>query len=237
MANDEPVLLTIAEVQQILQNRTVFYRMLSSLYYEPLSDEQIEAMASSNLMEYGEGEGLMCAGIKDMARYLRRRNSGTHRELAVDFTMSFGGMGNLDEKNALPLRCLFMPESDRSLFAEGYREAFATYKQSCVKKVEGLDYPEDHLMFMFQFMALLSARASEQLAKGNAEDALVDLKTARQFLKVQIISWFPAFSERAEIFMTTKFYKGILKMTYGYLMDDEDVLDAVIQAAEGPEEA
>ncbi len=233
MPNDETVQLSMTDVQQILQNRAAFYRMLSSLYYKPLSEEQVEAMASSNLIEYGEGEGLMREGINDMARYLRRRNSGTRRQLAVDFTMSFGGMGNVNEKNALPLRSLYMPESEHAFFAEGYRDAFAAYKQSCVKKAEGADYPEDHLMFMFQFMGLLSERAEELLLKGDRVGTLTDLKAARQFLEEQIVSWFPAFSQRAEVFMATAFYKGILKMTQGYIEDDMDVLDAVIGAVEG----
>ena len=236
MENDETIHLSTADVKQLLRNRTVFYRMLSSLYHEPLSEEQIEAMATSDLIEYGKGEGLMSRGINDMACYLRRRNSGTRRELAVDFTMSFGGMGNLNEKNALPIRSLFMSESDHAFFAEGYREAFAAYKQSCVKKAEGVDYPEDRLMIMFQIMALLSERADELLSRRDIDGALADLKAAREFLEKQILSWFPAFSQRAEIFMTTRFYKGILKMTQGYLEDDIDVLDAAIEAIEGSEE-
>lgn len=228
MEQYEEIQLDFAQVQEILKGRTAFYRTLSSLYFQPLTDGEIEAMAASNLADFCEEEGLMAQGIHDMVLYLKRRNSGTRRELAVDYTMSFGGMGAINEENALPLRSLFMEHCEREMYAEGYREAFAAYKKSCIKKAEGVDYPEDHIAFMFQFVALLSERASENIAQANTTEALEDLQAARSFIEEQIISWFPTLSKRAEQFMTTKFYKGVLKMTQGYLEDDLETLDAII---------
>ena len=158
------------EIRELMEARSAFYRMLAALYFQPLSQQQLEAMdldgaagALEGVPGVGEGLGLMAAG-------LGRRHTGTRRELAVDFTTSFGGVGVLDEQTALPCKSVFVGE-DGLLFGDECFKVFEAYKASRVRKADGADMPDDHLSFMLEFMALLSDRASAALAAGDGPSA------------------------------------------------------------------
>lgn len=204
------------EIRELMGARSAFYRMLAALYFQPLAQRQLEAMdldgAAGALEEVpgvGEGLGLMAAGFG-------RRHTGTRRELAVDFTTSFGGVGVLDERTALPCKSVFVGE-DGLLFGDEYFKVFEAYKASRVRKVGGDDMPDDHLSFMFEFMALLSDRVSDALAAGDEPSARADLESSRAFLAEHIASWFPLLAERAGRMVQTDFYRGVLQATQGFL--------------------
>lgn len=211
------------EIRELMEARSAFYRMLAALYFQPLSQQQLEAMdldgaagALEGVPGVGEGLGLMAAG-------LGRRHTGTRRELAVDFTTSFGGVGVLDEQTALPCKSVFVGE-DGLLFGDECFKVFEAYKASRVRKADGADMPDDHLSFMLEFMALLSDRASAALAAGDGPSARAELEASRGFLAEHIASWFPLLAARAGHMVQTDFYRGVLQATHGFLDWDDGAL-------------
>lgn len=221
-------------MNEVLKARASFYRMLSSLYFNPLKEDEIVSM--SRLLQTVEpiGSELFDSGIKKMKLYLRRINTGTRQELAVDFTSSFGGVHTYEEQQALPYRSLFMDNESPLLFSEGHRIAYNSMKTHCVKKREGLDYPDDHISFLCEFIALLSDRASsslEELISNNVDNACCNLdsiegslKTSLEVLDEQILTWFSSLVEVAEKIITTMFYQGVLEVSEGYFQLDREVL-------------
>lgn len=211
-------------LSQTLEGRAAMYRMLASLYFRPLSQEQIDALSVASFGLSDEVNIDFERGTIEVARYLRKTTSKTRQELAVDFTSSFGGIHTIDERQALPYRSLFMDESEPLLYAAGHREVFGIFKKACVKKREGLDYPDDHLSFLCEFMALLSDRCRDHLTEGDAASAGETLDQSRDFLEGEILSWFDSFSEVANRLIHTRFYRGVLLMSKGYFELDQSVL-------------
>lgn len=206
-----------------LEGRAAFYRTVASLYFKPLTQEQIDAMADADLSAYAGVNELFAEGVNDIERTLRKRNSGTRQDLAVDFTAAFAGTSSWQGRYAVPCKSVFTSE-EGLMYQEGYREVFEAYKSHCVKRRDGLDFPDDHLSFMCEFLAILSDRASEHLKSGEAGLALKDLSFSEEFLKEDLLSWFDDFTDLARKILKTRFYRGVLKITKGFFELDLKVL-------------
>lgn len=217
-----------AALNAVLEARASFYEMLASLYFKPLTQGEIESMASADFSAYADISDWFADGLNDMARYLRKRTTGTRQELAVDFTGAFAGTSTYGGKTAVPYKSVFT-SSEGLMYQEGYREVFAAFKGEAVKRRDGLDWPDDHLSFLFQFVALMSRRAARALAAGDAPTSLHDLVTSRTFLEEHICSWFDSFSDSADRLLSTRFYRGVLKVTRGFLELDRETLDDLIE--------
>lgn len=216
----------------LLEARAGFYRMIASLMWNPLSQGQIDSMAQSDFSAFAEiGEG--CAdGANDMRRYLRKRNSGTRRELASDFTSVFGGTHSYEGRYATPYESLFSTEDGR-FYAKSYRDVFRSYKAECLKLSDAKNYPDDHLSFMCEFLAFESERAARALREGDIATAKDKLRVSSDFLADHVLSWFDRYLDLAEKLVQTRFYRGVLKFVADWFQRDyeqvcemEDALNA-----------
>jgi putative dimethyl sulfoxide reductase chaperone len=214
-------------LSEVLRDRSAFYRMLSNLYFTSLTQEQIDSLAEHDLVSFAGGDELLAAGFDDMRRYLRKRNTGTRQDLAVDFTSAFVGAQQYEGRCAVPYESVFRSESGL-LMQEPRNEVYRLYKRAAVKLKEGVDLPEDHLSFEFEFLALLSDRTIDALREDRLGDAVDLLGSQKVFIEEHILSWFNDLAELALKILTTRFYRGVLKITEGYLTGDIEVIDALI---------
>ncbi len=222
------------EVAAALEARASFYETLAGLFWLPLTNEQVEAMAGQDFSAYAELNDDFAAGVNDITRYLRKRNTGTRDEMAVDFTGAFTGVKVYEGKTAVPYKSVFTSE-EGLLYQEGFREVYRAFKAEAIKKREGLDYPDDHLSFLCQFMAIMSRRTLVALQAGDYAKAAHDVKVSADFLDANILSWYDQFLERALLLIKTRFYKGVLKLARGFFTLDRETLadmaDEVVELA------
>ena len=216
------------EMNEALAGRSAFYDVLASLFFRPLTDEQIESMALGSLASLGEAHGLMEEGLADMDRYLRRRNTGTRQELAIDFTAAFAGTSSWEGRYAVPYKSVFTSK-EGLMFQEAFHEVRDTYRRQHVERAQGYDYPDDHLSFMCEFMALLSDRAREALAQGRRSEALETLRCSKTFLEQHILSWFEDFRDLSLKILKTRFYRGAMKTAEGFFAFDFESLGEMIE--------
>ena len=221
----------MGEMAAALEARASFYETLAALYFMPLKQEQVDAMAAADFSAYADLNADFADGVNDITRCLRKRNTGTRDELAVDFTGAFAGVKAYEGKVAVPYKSVFT-NVDGLLYQEGFEDVYRAFKSECVRKRPGLDYPDDHLSFMCEFMALLSRRAERALAAGDSARALHEVQVSRQFLDDNILSWFDAFMARANLLVKTRFYRGVLKITRGFFALDRETLDDLAAVCE-----
>lgn len=231
------VMTDTTELIEVVKNRSTFHRTLSSLYYTTLTQEQIDGLAESDLAAFGAGDPLLTEGFDDIRRYLRKRNTGTRQELAIDFTSSFLGTQAYLGRVATPFESVFRSESGL-LMQEPRNEVYRTYKQAAIKLREGIDLPEDHLSFELEFLAILGDRIVEALTADDGERAVTLLEAQRIFMLDHVLSWFDDLADLANKIIETRFYRGVLKITKGYLLVDlEAIRDLIAELkGEGPAE-
>ena len=218
----------LSTMPAVLEGRAAFYEMLASLFYGPLSEEQIDAMARQDFSAYRGLNEDFDSGINDMARYLRKRNTGTRQELACDFTSSIGGTKSYAGKFAVPYESVFTSE-EGLLCRDAFHEVLGTYRRACLRKKDGLNIPEDHISFQFQFLAILSRRAAAHLGNADVAGSVDDLAKSRSFLDEHVLNWFDDFRDRALLIVGTRFYRGVFALARGYLMFDRGLLDDCIE--------
>jgi TorA maturation chaperone TorD len=229
---------TLNDIDEVLAARTSFYDFLSAFYLRPLSAEQVEAMASADYQHQDFGDELMNDGFNDIWRYLRKRNTGTVDALATDYTGSFGGTLSWKGRQAVPYESVFL-DVNHQLYGKQRGAVLAIYNQEGVAVESKLHLPEDHLSFMLEFLGKVSEKASALLAEGENEQAVEKLELSRDFINQHILNWFGLLKELAMKMIDTRFYRGVLKITEGYLREDlmtiEDLI-AEIKGADKPEE-
>ncbi len=210
-----------------LKGRADFYDLLAAIYFRPLSAEQIENIAGLDLTEYADMNELFADGLNDISRYLRKRHSGTRQELAVDFTAAFAGTSSWKGRYAVPYESVHTSE-EGLMFQDAYHEVFRLYKENRVAKADGYDFPHDHLSFMCEFLVVLSERIACALRAGDDAEALAQARVSRAFLADHILSWFDTFQELALLLLKTRFYRGVLKVSKGFFLEDAELLDSII---------
>jgi TorA maturation chaperone TorD len=225
-------LRNVEELAEVLKGRSEFYMTLAVFYFKPLTQEQIDTMAQSDYSAFGAGEPLIEDGFNDIGRYLRKRHSGTRQQLAVDFTSSFGGAESYEEKRAVPYSSPHLSK-EGLLNQESRLEAFLAYKKARLKADPGLSMPDDHLSFELEFLSVLSDRAAEALLEGDREAASDNLRASRDFIENHILAWFPIMAELANKLIETRFYRGVMKVTEGYLKLDLRTIDDLVAEIDG----
>lgn len=223
--------MTDSTLISALQGRARFYDLLAALYFKPLQEEQLDRIAALDESAYRDINELFAEGLHDMVRYVAKRNTGTRQELAVDFTAAFAGTSSWEGKYAVPYESVFTSD-EGLLYQESYHEVYHLFRQNRVQRSAGYDFPDDHLSFMCEFVAILSERALAALEKGDPAEALEHIRLSREFVQTHMLSWFDPFEEISLHLLKTRFYRGVLKVTKGYFLFDVDMAGDLIAELE-----
>jgi TorA maturation chaperone TorD len=216
----------------VLTGRANSYRMLSRLFFKPLNVEEIEDLAASDYITVAkslEGTGLLAEGFNDMGRALKKRHTGTRQQLSTDFTMCFDGVETIDDLVAVPYASVFLGEK-ALLNQEPRHKVYKFYQSEHINLKHGVNLPEDHLSFELEFLAILSDHAAWALEQGDRDEVGRNLELSREFINEHILSWFDLFAERAVKILKTRFYRGALKATKGYVELDLATIDDLLEA-------
>jgi len=211
----------------VLEGRREFYLALAGFYFKPLTQEQIDTMAQADYSAFGAGEPLLEAGFNDITRFLRKRNTGTRQTLAVDFTSSFSGTKTYKGRTAVPYASVYLSETGL-LNQKPRNEVYKVFKRNLLR-VTDTSTPDDHLSFMLEFLSIMSDRAIEALQNKKIAEAVACLEESRDFIDNHILTWFDDFSALANLLIKERFYRGVLKITEGYLRMDKETINDIIE--------
>lgn len=222
---EEEELTPREELADEMRERSRIYRLLYRLYHWPFSQEELDAIDVDELEELShlEESPLMAAGFNDMYRHLRRRHTGTREDLNADFTRSFMGGATYKGLSCQPYASLFLSDKGQ-IMGEPRNRARAAYKRHRIRLAEGVDLPEDHLSFECEFMAVLGDRAADALEKGLDDEAYELLAEQRDFLVNQMLTWTDRFFNLSAELVRSRFYRGVVKLTKGFLDSEPDTI-------------
>lgn len=218
------------DVLELMEMRESIYRLFSALYFKEVTPEQIDFLRNADLEGLGEADALMEEGAKNIKRALHRVNSGTREDLAVDFAHTFLAAGSTKHENrACPYESVFTSR-DGLIMQEARDEVYRYMLAEHVEPNTRLRIPEDHIAFIFEFMADLCARLAEALAQGDEAEAARLFSVQRSFFDEHIASWIDQLCDAIEACCRTSFYRGLSQMTRGFINVERAFFDEMADA-------
>jgi TorA maturation chaperone TorD len=213
----------LEQLCDVLKGRSEFYLTLAGFYFKPLTQTQIDHMAGQDYSAYTTNETLLDEGFDDIRRVLRKRHTGTRSMLATEWTSTFGGAEAYKGRYCVPNASVFL---DKSGLTYGWprNKAYQLYDQQCLRLKENAGMPESHLSFELEFLSILSAEISAHLKAGELNEAIDKIDLSQLFIKEHILTWLPQLTDLATLMLKTRFYRGVLKITMGYLRLDLETL-------------
>lgn len=216
------------ELMEDSAERASFYGFLSSLYLLELSAEQVERFRALDFSVYKGFDALMDAGFADMERYFASsEGKDVRQELASDYAHSILGVTADERRMAMPYESLFTSKGGL-LMQEARDDIYRLYCQEHLGTPEGKDIPEDHLGLMFEFMVHLCERYNAALAAGAIDEAQRILACQQEVAGNHLANWIEDYCATLEDVARTDFYRGLAKVTQGWVMLDISTIDNMV---------
>ena len=204
--------------------RAQVYRMLGSLYFTELTDEQISSLAEVDYDAFSGLDPELASGAKEIERALRHVNSSTREDLAVDYAHTFLAAGaGKTEGRAVPYESVFMDEGGL-LMGPSRDGVYKMMLKEGVLPDAALRVPDDHLSFECEFMATMADRAAAAFEAGELERARECVDVQKDFRSAHLARWIDAFCEAVDATCRTRFYRGVSMMTRAFVRFDDELL-------------
>ncbi len=201
-------------MDEIFRVRADFYAFLSRMFVEEPPFELAEDIANGKIQflptaslnrDFSEGLSLF-------EKFEKCNNaSDIHEKLCREFTRLFTG----------PVPAIFPYEStyiDGSMMAKSLLIVKEEYRKAGLKRIQDYHEPEDHIAMELGFMS--------NLCSNNSSDSL---RMQRDFMKDHLSKWAPAFCDELCEKSYNDFFRGIGKITKGFLISEIELLDELHQ--------
>lgn len=218
----------IDQLIQISQGRASTYGFLARLFRLEVDEELLETLKATQFPartgndDVDEGYRLICS-------YLSHCDSRATTELAVDYVRTFIGAGNDGFSAAYPFESVYTSPK-RLMMQDARDEVLVIYRAFGLDKRESWKEGEDHISCEFEFMQVLCGRIVDALQADNEDEAVALLTAQRNFLKDHVAAWFPMMYIDMQKFPRTDFYRGLAKLTNGFLANERQLLDELLDA-------
>ncbi len=208
------------DLTEVIEFRSEFYRLLSSLFLKEASMEVLEKLSSLSLPPVRSKksiEGLIPPKGKELKSF--------KEELDVDFARIFLGMNS---KGAFPYESVYRSKLGL-LMQDPFDEVRAFYNKTGVTKNSCLPEPDDHIGIELAFMATLAHQAGMALKNGNKQEALTHLEQQREFLRQHLSPWVLSLCMDIQEVAWTEFFKSLASLLEAWVCSDQEELDRAIK--------
>ena len=203
------------------------YALLGLAYYREPTRAFIEGLVEHDPFSrppFLSADEQMARGLRHLSASLEPFRGGVSdrglERLQGDHCQLFVGSGM---PKAPPWESFYRTEeglmvSSHTLEVRAFYERFGLVSER--RKQE----PEDHIGLELEFMACLCDRHGECLRKGDVRETAVTAKAQRDFLDGHLLRWVPRFCAALDRFAWTDFFRGMGRLTEGFLAWDRRFL-------------
>ena len=214
----------------VLRGRMATYQFLSRLFRVEVDQELYDTLLAMRFPA-NTGNDLVDEGYRLICGYLSRADGPVLTELAVDYVHAFIGSGNDGFSAAYPFESVYTSPK-RLMMQDARDEVLVLYRAFGLDKQESWKEGEDHIALELEFEQILCERAIVAYEAGDEDECLKLLLSQRNFLEDHLLAWYPMMAKDMEKFPKTDFYRGLGKLTLGFLQNDLEFLDAVLAERE-----
>lgn len=213
-------------ISDVLESRNGTYQLLERLFEKEVDQPLLDRLCSMRFPQ-NTGNAKVDEGYRLMRSYLGGIDSDVLTELAVDYVRAFIGSGVSGYSAAYPYESVYTSPK-RLIMQDARDEVLALYRAAGLDKQDGWKESEDHIAVELEFMCILGTRAVGRLEAGDEDAAVALLVQQKNFLEDHLLSWYPMMAEDMEKFPQTDFYRGLGKLTMGYLENDAEFLADIL---------
>lgn len=217
-------------IVEVLRGRRATYQFLSRLFRVEVDQELYDTLVSMRFPT-NTGNELVDEGYRLICGYLSQADGCVLTELAVDYVRAFIGSGNDGFSAAYPYESVYTSPK-RLMMQDARDEVLVLYRAFGLDKQESWKEGEDHIALELEFEQILCERAIAAYEAGDEDECLKLLLSQRNFLEDHLLAWYPMMAADLQKFPQTDFYKGLGKLTDGFLRNDREFLDAVLSENE-----
>ncbi|MCD8315974.1 MAG: molecular chaperone TorD family protein [Eggerthellaceae bacterium] len=215
------------KISDLMEMRQSLYRLFASLYFKEMTKDQIKFWKDVDLEGIEELNPLIGQGIHTLKHALHRVNSGTREDLAIDYAHTFLAAGTTkSERRACPYESVFTSR-DGLVMQDARDDVYRYMLNEHLEPDQSLHIPEDHLSFVFEFMASLTERYQKAVEEKNYSEAKRLISLENEFFDKHISSWIDRFCDSVEGCCRTNFYRGVSEMTRGFVQVERELLPAL----------
>ncbi len=219
------------ELCAVMRQRAGTYALLSRLYAKEVDDELLEKLLGMRFPA-NSGNAKIDAGYSLIAGYLSGAWENTVTELSVDYVRVFIGHGVDAYCAAYPFESVYTSEK-RLMMQDARDEVLAIYRSEGMDKNPSWTDAEDHVAMELEFEGELARRCAERLEAGDEDGAAALVRTQKNFMHDHLASWVPMMTADMDVFARTDFYRGLARLTEGFLEADGEFLAEILQGQEG----
>ena len=207
--------------------RAFMYRFLGGFYIMEVDEKQLSALKKMSFpvitgkedsdLDLKEGYQL----IKD---YVAGINTDDLEDLAADYAKIFLAAGNATGRAAFPYESVYVDKKHqvggstemqmKALYLERGREPDPNIYRTMY----------DNIGLMLEYMGIICDEITEALEIENPEKVLLLLEEQKNYVKKHLTNWVYSFTSDMVKFADTDFYKGIARITNGFMKKETTLL-------------
>lgn len=224
MPNDTQI-----DLISLMQARASTYGMLARLYRKEIDEKTLDELQSMRFPT-ATGNEKVDAGYRLLYDYLRLAWDDSLLELSIDYVRTFIGHGVNGYSAAYPYESVYTSER-RLMMQEARAEVLQVFRDNHMKR-QGWNDCEDHIAIELEFMQRMCLRTADDLQNKEEEAAIAKLVTQRDFARDHLLNWMPMLTYDMDKFAQTDFYKGLAKLSMGYVEEDMGLLTELLESVD-----
>ena len=209
----------------ILETRRNFYALLYRMYSEPPSQEFVDDLMNDRFYlpdlisdeELSKGFKLLREFV---GKYKDKSLDELYKDLIGEYTRLFIG------PHRLPVQPYESWWVDGKLMSESLLKVKQVYRKVGIAKAKEYAEPEDHIAFELRFMHYL---CEEELSADTEERIAECLNMQKEYLNDHLLRWVPDFCDALTENKLSDFYKGIAKLTKGFILLEEAMIEELLE--------
>lgn len=213
---------------ELTKAREAMYRFLGGIYIMEVDAQQLKRLKA---MDFGgadtSGNADLEEGYRLLKGYLADAEEDCLEDLAADYAKVFLAAGDAAGKAAFPYESVYA-DKRRQIGGSTQMQMRALYL------VRGWEPDpnvyrtmEDNIGLILEYMGVLCAELREKLTEGNLTAAGGLLTEQRELVRAHLANWVPGFAADAARYAERDFYRGIAKLTSGFVRQELQFLGEV----------
>lgn len=220
---------------ELIRYRESMYRLFASLYIEELDKDMLEKLLKLRLpkittpkqnwqIDFNAGYELFENYLEGYRGRSEEVVDANLEDLAADYAKIFLAAGQASGKAAFPYESVYVG-TDSEFGGSIQTNLHALYMSKGLKMKEDMfKIMEDHIGLEFNYMAELLHAQADALKEDDEETSQKLRKEQISFFREHIMNWTTSFTNDIYKYADRDFYKGLARMTSGFLGFEQAVL-------------